>query len=80
MLLGPIFRTELLRTARRGRYYILRFDSAARKRPRPVAPGSVRARRVVAAVLGSVGPSAATTRSCGRSDILLRPTSLPSWC
>jgi ABC-type transport system involved in multi-copper enzyme maturation permease subunit len=25
MLLGPIFRTELLRTARRGRYYILRF-------------------------------------------------------
>jgi ABC-type transport system involved in multi-copper enzyme maturation permease subunit len=25
MLLGPIFRAELLRTARRGRYYILRF-------------------------------------------------------
>ena len=25
MLMGPIFRAELLRTARRGRYYILRF-------------------------------------------------------
>jgi ABC-type transport system involved in multi-copper enzyme maturation permease subunit len=26
MLMGPIFRAELLRTARRGRYYVLRFD------------------------------------------------------
>jgi hypothetical protein len=29
MILGPVFRSELTRTARRGRYYVLRFAYGA---------------------------------------------------